>query len=67
MLKRWLDEKKIEYTNYMVDKNPYAASLMIQQSGQRGDPFSTIKHDDSTTDKILGFDRPRFEAVLTQA
>lgn len=67
MLKRWLDEKKLAYTDYMVDKNPYAAQVMMQQSGQRGVPFTTIEHDDGTVDKILGFDRPRFEAVLQQA
>lgn len=64
MLKRWLDEKKIEYTDYMVDKNPIAAQVMVQQSGQMGVPFSTVEHEDGTVDKILGFDRNRFEAVL---
>ena len=64
MLKRWLDEKKVEYTDYLIDKNPIAAQSMVQQSGQRGVPFSTVEHDDGSVDKILGFDRNRFEAVL---
>lgn len=64
MLKRFLDEKKIEYTDYMVDKNPIAAQVMVQQSGQMGVPFSTVEHEDGTVDKILGFDRNRFLAVL---
>lgn len=64
MLKRWLDEKDIKYTDYLVDRNPYAAQMMIEQSGQRGVPFSTIEHEDGTVDKILGFDRARFEQVL---
>lgn len=67
MLKRWLDDKKIEYTNYMVDKNPIAAQLMMQKSGQRGVPFSTIEHDDGTEDSILGFDRAQFEIALAKA
>lgn len=67
MLKRWLDEKKIEYTDYMVDKNPIAAQVMVQQSGQMGVPFSMVEHEDGTVDKILGFDRTRFEAVLQKA
>lgn len=66
MLKRWLEDKKIEFTEYMVDKNPYAAQMMVAQSGQRGVPFTTIEHDDGHVDKVLGFDRPRFEAVLTK-
>lgn len=40
---------------------------MIQQSGQRSVPFSTIEHEDGTTDKILGFDRAQFEAALAKA
>ena len=67
MLKRWLDDKKVEYTDYLVDKNPYAAQAMISQSGQRGVPFSTIEHEDGTVDKILGFDRASFEAALQHA
>ncbi len=67
MLKRWLDGKKVEYTDYMVDKNPIAAQSMVQLSGQRGVPFSTVEHDDGTVDKILGFDRAQFEASLAKA
>lgn len=67
MLKRWLNEKKVEYTDYMVDRNPYAAQVMVQQSGQRSVPFSTIEHEDGAIDKIFGFDRKRFEAVLNKA
>ena len=64
MLKGWLDSKSIGYTNYNVDENPYAAQMMISQSGQRGVPFSTIEYDDGRIEKILGFDRVRFEAAL---
>lgn len=67
MLKRWLDEKKISYTEYMIDKNPIAAQAMMQQSGQRGVPFSTIEHEDGTVNRIDGFDHNRFEAVLQKA
>lgn len=66
MLKRWLDDKKIEYTDYLVDRNPIAAQNMVQMSGQMGVPFSTIEHDDGTVDKILGFDRDHFEKVLAK-
>ena len=65
MLKRWLDDKKIEYTEYMVDRNPYAAQVMMQLSGQRGVPFSTVEHEDGRLDKILGFDRTQFEQAIT--
>lgn len=67
MLKRWLDQRSIPYTNYSVDENPLAAQIMVQQSGQMGVPFSTIEYDDGSTEKILGFDVPRFERALTHA
>lgn len=66
MLKRWLDDKKVEYTNYMVDSNPYAAQMMAEQSGQRGVPFSTVEYDDGTVEKILGFDREKFTLALSK-
>jgi len=65
MLKRWLDDKKIAYTDYLVDKNPIAAQNMVQLSGQMGVPFSTIEHEDGSVEKILGFDRPRLESALS--
>lgn len=64
MLKKWLDEKHVEYTNYMVDSSLYAAQMMVSQSGQKGVPFTTIEHDDGTVDKIIGFDRNKLQAAL---
>jgi len=64
MLKRWLDSKSIEYTDHLVDRNPIAAQQMVNLSGQMGVPFSTIEHDDGKVEKILGFDRSKFEAAF---
>lgn len=64
MLKSWLDDKKVDYTEYKVDQSPEAAKKMVEQSGQMGVPFSVIEHDDGTVDQILGFDRPTFEESL---
>ncbi len=66
-LKQWLDTQEIEYTNYMVDENPYAAQMMLSQSGQMGVPFSTVEHEDGSVDKILGFDREKFQVALGRA
>lgn len=66
MLKRWLDDKNVKYTNYNVDENPIAAKEMIRLSGQMGVPFSTIEYGDKTA-KILGFDRQKFESVIKEA
>lgn len=64
MLKSWLQDKKIKFTDYSVDINPIAAQQMINISGQMGVPFSVIEKDDGSLVNILGFDRHRFEAEL---
>jgi glutaredoxin len=65
LLKNWLDGRNIEYVNYSVDQNPFAAQMMIALSGQMGVPFSTIEHEDGRVDKILGFNVEKFEAGIT--
>jgi glutaredoxin len=67
MLKHWLDERNIAYNEIKVDANIEEARKMIELSGQMGVPFTTIEHDDGTIDKVLGFDRPRFEQILQTA
>ena len=64
MLKNWLNDKSVEYTEYKVDENPIAAQSMVNLSGQMGVPFSTIEYEDGQIEKIVGFDRMRFEAAL---
>ncbi len=65
MLKRWLDDKQVPYTNFNVEDDQTAARTMMNLSGQMGVPFSTIEFDDGRMAKILGFDVPRFEAALS--
>lgn len=64
MLKRWLDEKSVEYTVYNVDENPIAAQNMVRISGQMSVPFSTIEFDDGRVENVLGFDRKKFDELL---
>lgn len=64
MLKNWLDEKKINYTDYSVDQNPIAAQHMVQLSGQMGVPFTVIEKDDGKSESILGFNKQKFEEIL---
>jgi glutaredoxin len=68
MLKAWLNEKGQKYEVVMVDENQEAAQKMYELSGgQMAVPFTTIEFDDGTVEKILGFDRPRFETALKTA
>lgn len=56
MVKRWLDDKAIAYTEVLVDKDQQSARKMVELSGQMSVPFTTIEKDDGVLDKILGFD-----------
>ncbi len=64
-LTAWLKDKNVEFTEYKVDENPYAAQMMVQESGQMGVPFSTIEKDDGEKIGVMGFDRATFEEALT--
>lgn len=64
MLTRWLNDNKVEYTEYKVDRNPFAAQMMVSLSGQMGVPFTTLEGEDGTMDKVLGFDVPKFQKLL---
>lgn len=64
MLKRWLGDKKIEYTEYLVDQNPIAAQQMVSLSGQMGVPFTTVEEDSGDMVKVLGFDVPKLQTAL---
>ncbi len=64
MLKKWLDEKGIEYTIYYVDENPIAADYMFHISGQRSVPFSTVEKDDGKVVNIFGFNRIKFNEAM---
>lgn len=65
MLTKWLKDNEVEFTEYKVDINPIAAHQMIQLSGQRGVPFTTIENDSGEMVKILGFDRSRLQEALS--
>ena len=63
-LKSWLQDKKIDFTEYNVDINPIAAQNMVRISGQMGVPFSVIENDDGSIVNILGFDRQKFSTTV---
>lgn len=65
-LTSWLKGKNVEFTEYKVDENPYAAQMMVQQSGQMGVPFSTVEKADGEKIGIMGFDRATFEEALAE-
>lgn len=63
MLTRWLNDNKVDYIEYKVDKNLVAAQAMVNLSGQMGVPFTTIENNGETA-KILGFDVAKLRMLL---
>lgn len=62
--KAYLDSKGIKYEDFLVDRDPAKAEEMIHLSGQMGVPFTVIQTDDGKEEHILGFNKPKLDAVL---
>lgn len=64
MEKSYLQSKGISYDEKHADQDPKLAQELLDKSGQLGVPFTIIENEDGSEEKILGFDRPRIDAVL---
>ncbi len=64
MLKNYLDQNKIPYTEKRVDINQQDAQEMVSKSGQMGVPFSVITKEDGQEMGILGFDVASLQRAL---
>ncbi|MFH0912121.1 MAG: glutaredoxin family protein [Patescibacteria group bacterium] len=64
LLKDWLTEKKIAFTDINVAADPSKGVEMIQKTGQMGVPVSIIVFDDGKEEAVLGFDQNRIAKIL---
>lgn len=65
MLKSYLDEHNISYTEKLVDDDDEARKEMMAHSdGFLGVPFTVITKDDGTTKTVIGFDKNRINGIL---
>jgi len=65
MLKDFLGEKNIAFTEKLVDQDDAAKEEMMKESGGfLGIPYSIIVKEDGTKEKIVGFDKGKFNEVL---
>lgn len=64
MLKSYLQSKEIAYDEKHADQDPKLAEELYEKSGQMGVPFTVIRTDDGSEEKILGFDRQKIDTVL---
>lgn len=65
MLKDFLKEKGVSFSEKLVDQDEAAkAEMMASSGGFLGVPFTVITKDDGTKETILGFDKGKLEASL---
>lgn len=65
MLKDYLKEKSITFTEKLVDQDDAAREEMTTVSGGfLGVPFSVITKDDGSKETVLGFDKGKLNQVV---
>jgi glutaredoxin len=64
MLKSYLNDKGIHYDVKMADEDQAIARELYEKSGQLGVPFTVITDENGKEESVLGFDKPRIDAVL---
>ena len=64
MLKDYLAEKNVAFTEKLVDQDDAAQAEMLQVSGGfQGVPFTVVKKD-GETETVIGFDKGKVNQVL---
>lgn len=63
-LKDYLTSKNVAYEDVLLDKQPEEIQASIDTCGSMGVPCTHITLDNGTEEKILGFDRPKFDQIL---
>lgn len=63
-LKKWLDQKQIEYKAINLDDHPEEQAEVIQKTGSFLVPITIIKFDDGQEEIIQGPEYAQFKKVL---
>lgn len=64
LLKTWLTELGIPFENKDVASDLDARKYMVEKSQQMGVPVSILEFSDGREELVIGFDQPRFAALL---
>jgi glutaredoxin 3 len=65
MLKDYLKEKSLSFTEKLVDLDETAKTEMMASSGGfMGVPFTLVMKDDGTKETIVGFDKGKINSIL---
>lgn len=64
MEKAYLEEKKIDFEEVMVDQDRAAGEEMVRKTGQMGVPVTEIEYEEGDPEFIIGFDKPHLNQIL---
>ncbi len=65
MLKKYLTEKNISFTEKLIDQGDAARDEMARESGGfLGVPFVVIVKDDGSKEMVVGFDKGKLNSIL---
>ena len=65
MLKDYLTEKNVAFTEKLVDQDDVAKEEMMKASGGfLGVPFSVVMKDEGVQETVIGFDKTRVNELL---
>ncbi|MBN2353688.1 MAG: DUF302 domain-containing protein [Spirochaetales bacterium] len=66
MEKAWLDERKTPHELVYVDDDQKEAESLVRRSGQMGVPVTEVIYGDDESEFVIGFDRPKLEAIVAE-
>ena len=65
MLKKYLQEKSVAFSEKLVDQDDAAQKEMIEVSGGfMGVPFTVVAKNDGSKETVIGFDKGKIDEVL---
>lgn len=65
MLKDYLEQKSVSFTEKLVDQDDAAKEEMMKESGGfLGVPFTVIVKDDGSNEAVVGFDKGKINSIL---
>lgn len=64
MLKGYLQSKNVPYVEKHADLDQSIARELYEKSGQLGVPFTIVRSDNGSEEKILGFDKKKVDLAL---
>lgn len=66
MLKDYLSSKNVIFVEKLVDQDEIAKSEMqLDSNGFLGVPFTVITNDNGNKESIIGFDKGKFDKLLS--